>query len=207
MAHRFSAPALVILLLCVPVLAGGDSDKTKAIGNPFGTTKVGDFAVYKRDYGNVIIIEGHETWKKTVTAKDEKSVKLKVEGNPAGYGINVEGNKVEWTIDLTKPYDMVLEAVRMVHLVRKEDKFEKIGEGTEKIKVAGKEYNAHWITGKLTSKQPGVGEVIPNIKVWFSKDAPQDGLLRIKTGPKKEETGFIKEKTIVVELSESGSTK
>lgn len=203
---------LAPLLICAAAgeRAGG-SDKTKAIGNPFGTTKVGDFAVYKRDYGNVILIQGHETWKKTATAKDQKSVKLKFERD------GLVRHEVERTIDLIKSYDMVLESVWMVHpvlvmahpiLIREDDKFEKTGEGTEKIKVAGKEYNAHWITGKLTRQGPGPGEIIPNIKVWFSEDAPLDGLLRIKTDLRKKDSFTPnKRESITVELSEFGSAK
>jgi RNA polymerase sigma factor (sigma-70 family) len=150
--------------------------------NPYRTAKVGDFAVYKWTtkfgFGGK---EKESTQKMTVTARDEKSVKLKMSSSTSA--------ESERTIDLTKPYDILSP-------FKKEGKFEKTGEGTEKIKVAGKEYNANWISGKHCLTTPSGKEFNLEIKVWFSKDAPLDGLLRMKL-----------DNNTNAELTESGSAK
>jgi hypothetical protein len=169
-------------------LGAGDGKKDdKEKPNPYRTAKVGDFAIYKTFSMN----EGMEiplgAEKKTVTAKDEKSVTLK---------ITRESKERELKIDLTKPYEI---PVSELLIVVRQGKFAKAGEGTEKIKVAGKEYNANWIAGKFTGKFPTGEETTSEIKVWFSKDAALDGLLRMKAG--------LGDGSLTMELSESGSAK
>jgi hypothetical protein len=184
MSPRFIAPCLAVLLVCISILAAGDPDKTKANGNPYRNSKVGDFAVYKTGDKGLT-----PTTKKTVAAKDEKSVKLKITVS-AGF----KSFESELTIDLTKPY-----VIPIAHPFIKEGKFAKTGDGTEKIKVAGKQYNANWVTGKYTGKSVGGKEITSEIKVWFSKDAPLDGLLRMKVG--------LTDADLTTELIESGSAK
>ena len=187
MSHRFIAPALVILLLCISVPAAGDGAKTKPNGNPYRTAKVGDFAVYK-----TFTAKGKgfaTTTKKTVAAMDGTSVKLKIT-RTAGF----KSIESELTIDLTKPYDIPIS-----HPFIKQGKFAKTGQGTEKIKVAGKEYNANWIAGKYTGKGLKGTALTSQIKVWFSKDAPLDGLLRMKVG--------LVDGSVTTELSKSGTAK
>jgi hypothetical protein len=168
---------LSAIFLATGPSAGQDKKDDKEILNPYRTAKVGDFAIYK------LVRKGKEsTVKKTVSAKDEKSVKLNVSDS--------NGPEREVTIDLTKPL------ARIPVPDSKWATFKKTGEGKEKIKVAGKEYDANWISGKMTTEFPKGGEVALELKTWFSKDAPLDGVLRFKTGS-----------VITMELIESGSAK
>ena len=50
-------------------------------------------------------------------------------------------------------------------------KVEKVKDGKEKIKAAGKDYECQWQTYKVTGKAMGV-EISADVKVWTSKDLP-----------------------------------
>jgi hypothetical protein len=162
------------ILLASGPSAGQDKKDDKENLSPYRTAKVGDFAIYKAagEFGG----KGWEsTRKETVTAKDKKSVKLKV--------INIStGKEREKTIDLTQPYEYPT-----LRFFKAGGTFKKTGEGTEKIKVAGKAYDANWIAGTITAKVKGKQFTGLEMKVWFSKDAPLDGFLRMKMGKSSDE--------------------
>jgi hypothetical protein len=162
------------ILLASGPSAGQDKKDDKEKLHPYSTTKVGDFAIYKAA-GEIEGKGWESTRKETVTAKDEKSVKLKV--------INLStGKESEKTIDLTEPYEYPT-----LRFFKAGGTFKKTGEGTEKIKVAGKEYDANWIAGTVTTKVMGKEATSAEMKVWFSKDAPLDGFLRMKMAKSSEE--------------------
>jgi hypothetical protein len=196
MRQRLFVPVFVLVLACVSVPFAGekdkDKDKPKATDNPFRTAKVGDFVSYKmttKVAGNDL--EG--TMKTSVTEVNEKTVKLK--STIAIMGFSLPGP--DSTVDLTKPYDPI-GAVDAVDLGQKGGKFEKTGEGKEKLKVAGKEYEANWITGKSKGEAKGV-KIDSEIKIWFSKAVPLNGMLKM------EAKASIA--NIVLELSEIGGAK
>jgi hypothetical protein len=193
MRQRLFVPAFVLMLACVSVPFAGEKDKgkgqAKAGDNPFRTAKVGDFASYKmttKVAGNDL--EG--TMKLTVTEKDEKMVKLK--SSVSLMGLSLPGQ--DTTVDLTKPYDVI----GAVNQGQKGGTFEKTGEGKEKIKVAGKEYDANWIAGKINAEAKGV-KIDSEVKVWFSKEVPLNGMLKMETKAAIA--------NVVLELLEFGSAK
>ena len=156
--------------------------------NPYKKVKVGDFATYKMTtkFGGATI-EGTST--QTVTAKTDKeaTVKMTIKAN----GME---QSVEQKIDLTKPYDPTKTGVPAGADV----KIEKLKEGKEKLKVAGKEYETTWQSFKLSGKAMGV-EINGEVKVWQSKDMP---LSVVKMESTAEVAGQKVESTM--ELTESG---
>src|SRR5262249_12286890 len=87
-------------------------------------------------------------------------------------------------IDLTKPHDPIgIAALSNYHnfgtFKEKDLKAEKLGEGKEKLKVGGKEYDTRWTHMKYTIKvtYPGLGErrYVILAKIWVSKAVPLSG--------------------------------
>jgi len=101
----------------------------------------------------------------------------------------------EQKIDLTKPYDPTKAALPP----GTEAKLEKVKDGTEKVKAAGKEYDCQWETYKVKAKSGGQ-EIEANVKTWSSKDLT---LLVVKLEMTGEVMGMKME--MEMELSESGS--
>jgi hypothetical protein len=148
------------LVVATAPLAAGAADEE----NPFKRVKVGDFAVYKTttSFGGKEL-EGTVT--RTVTAKDDKEATVKTVARVGGV---VDDKAPAEKIDLAKPYDLFKAGLVPAGT---EAKVEKLKEGTEKLKLAGKEYDCRWETFKLTAKAGGV-EVAGEGKVWQSKDLP-----------------------------------
>jgi hypothetical protein len=173
------------LLVAVAPLAARSADEE----NPYKKVKVGDFATYKitTKFGGATI-EGTSTQR--VTAKDDKEVTIKV--TIKGNGLE---NSVEQKIDLTKPYDPTKAGLPPGADV----KMEKLKDGTEKVRAAGKEYDCKWETYKISGKAMGV-ELTGEVKVWQSKDLPLQVV-------KMESTAEIMNNKIesAMELTESGS--
>jgi hypothetical protein len=156
MLRRLLPAALVLL---VPFAATAADDD-----NPYKTAKVGDYATYKLDmkFGG-LNINGSITSK--VTAKTDKEATVKATGMINGMPIPEQEQK----IDLTKPFDPTKAGGTLPG--GGEAKAEKLKEGKEKLKVAGKEYETTWTTYKVTAKAQGM-DITADVKAWMSKDIP-----------------------------------
>jgi hypothetical protein len=139
--------------------------------NVFKNVKIGDWVEYKM-FG---LNDGKS--KMTVVAKDDKEVTyelattIKLEGKESTSPVR----KV--TIDLAKPYDPLTAAN-----LRPEDqaKIETLGEGKEKIKVGDKEFETKWIKMKVTVPIMGMMINVSEFKMWFSKEAPLSGMVKME---------------------------
>ena len=156
--------ALMSLICLVPAasLAGDD--------NPYKKAKIGDWIEYRLTG----TMQG--TTKMTVVAKDDKEVSLEVTGTYSFMGMETAVPKQIQKIDLTKGYD----AISAANLKSNNTKIDKVGEGTEKLKVGGKEFETKWKRLKSTTDVQGT-TVVNEFKMWFSKDAPLGGLVRMDT--------------------------
>jgi len=154
------------LLFCVgptALLAGED--------NPFKKAKVGDWVEHKMtglDVGG--------TTKMTIVAKDDKEVTYEIKSTFSFMGKEMTGPVQTQKTDLTKNYDLIAAAnEKQVNLKR-----EKLAEGAEKIKIAGKELETKWTHLKITVTVNGM-LMVSEYKMWFSKDVPVNGLVRMDT--------------------------
>ena len=178
---------LVFAFAFLMPLASQGQDK---IDNPFKNAKVGDYLAYKM----TTTAKGKEfemTVKQTVTEVNDKEVTLKTTSNFMGLELPGQTNK----IDLTKPYDIAAMATQGN---AKGGKFEKTGEGKEKIKVGEKTYDCSWISGKVTADVKGK-QIESDIKVWQSKTVPLSGAVKMEA---KSKLGDVK-----MELTEVGTAK
>ena len=173
--------ATALLISLVSTIQGAD-DK-----NPFRNTYVGDWVEYKMTGQN---IEG--TTKMSVISKDDKELTYEVTGTFSFMGNKSDAPVQTIKVDLTKDYD----AISAANLKEKNVKIEKLEEGTEKLKAAGKEYETKWTKLRATTK---VNEmtIVNDFKMWFSKDVPLSGLVRMDT--------TASDMTTKVELIGSGS--
>ena len=154
-----------LLALFVPAAQVANED------NPFKSAKVGDWVEYKMTGPNM---EGKT--KMTITAKDDKEVTYEVTTTYSIMGKQMTNPIEKQKIDLTKSYDPIVAA----NLKGKDVKFENQGEGTEKIKVGGKELDTKWTKMKTTETGNNM-TVVTDYKTWFSKDVPVSGLVGMET--------------------------
>jgi len=183
MKARLLAAALA--LVCAPLAIAAEEE------NPYKKTKVGDYASYKMTTKVAgLNIEG--TVKQIVTAKDDKEVTIKTEGKVNGMDIPAQEQK----IDLTKPFD----PTKAGNLpAGTEVKVEKLKDGTEKVKVGGKEYDTKWETYKMKMKAMGM-EFEADMKVWQSKEL---NIPMVKMEMTADVMGNKME--VAMELTETGS--
>jgi len=178
---------LAALVACALPLAAAAAEEE----NPYKKVKVGDFATYKMTTKFAgASFEGSTT--QTVTAKDDKEVTVKMTIKANGME-----QAVEQKIDLTKPYDPAKTGLPPGADV----KVEKVKDGKEKIKAAGKDYECQWQTYKVTGKAMGV-EISADVKVWTSKDLP----LQVVKMESTAEVANMKVES-AMELTETGSKK
>jgi len=175
----------MVLIAAAPLSARAADEE-----NPFKKVKVGDYATYKVT-SKVMGMTFEGTATRTVSAKDDKEATIKMVAKAKGQETPLPEEK----IDLTKPYDPTKGAVPP----GAEIKVEKLKDGKEKVKVAGKEYDCKWQTYKLTGKFNGL-EVTGETKVWLASDLP---LQLVKMESTSEVAGMKIESTM--ELTESGS--
>jgi hypothetical protein len=156
----------IVLLVCfVPALQGADEE------NPLKKSKVGDWTEYRMTGPSM---DGKT--RLTVIAKDDKEVTYEVTGKMSFNGKEMAMPAQKQKVDLTKPYD----AISAANLARTGTKIETVGEGTEKLKIRGKEYDTKWTKLKATTTVGDV-TVVSEYKMWFSKSVPVSGLVRMDT--------------------------
>src|SRR5829696_51355 len=134
------------LLACFVALGVGPFAFGADEENPYKKVKVGDYATYKLST-KVAGMNLDGTLTQSVTAKSDKEVTIKVSGKVNG--MDIPGQEMK--IDLTKPYDPTKAALPP----GTEAKVEKVKDGTEKVKAAGKEYDTKWETYKVKAKTGG----------------------------------------------------
>lgn len=181
MRRQFQCIAL--MLAFVPIVSATGEE------NPYKKAKVGDYATYTMTTKVAgMSLEGTIT--QTVSAKSDKEATLKVTGSVNGMEIPAQEQK----IDLTKPFDPTTSGLPP----GTEAKMEKLKDGKEKIKAAGKEYETTWETWKVKAKANGQ-EIEAEGKTWTTKDLP---LYMIKLEMTMEVAGMKIE--IEMELKEHG---
>ena len=170
-----------VLALAVLVYSAAPELLQAADENPFKSAKVGDWVEFKQATqmaaGNM-----EATMKQTVTAKDEKTVTLKMEVSANG----MKPPPQEVKIELDKPYDPTQ--------TPENAKIEKLKEGDETITAGGKEYKCHWVQSKVTVDHEGT-KFETESKSWISKDAPLGGLVKMEMEIKAMGTKTLMELT------------
>ncbi|HVL11840.1 MAG TPA: hypothetical protein VM529_04715 [Gemmata sp.] len=163
----------------------------RAQDHPFKTAAKDDTATYKMKVAvGTLVLEGTTT--QTVVAKTDTKVTVRVTANFSG----MEPPPQDQEIDLTKTYD----PTRVGALPQgAEAKLDKLKDGKEKIKVAGKEYETTWTTYKMKAKAGGM-DIDADLKVWMSKDVPM-GMAKMEM--KAEFAGQAMNMTM--ELTETGN--
>jgi len=154
------------IVACLPPLMSPAQEKTD---NAFRNAKVGDYVAYKQTtlfLGNTIEI----SIKETVTAKNDKELTLRTTATVKGTPLPSHDTK----IDLTKPYDSATAAAQ----ADPARKWEKTGEGIEKIRIGDKIYDCDWVAGKQVEKN---GKHKSNVKIWFSKSVPLTGRVKVES--------------------------
>ena len=153
MSTRLIAAALAVCLAPLAARAADDD-------NPYKNVKVGDFATYKMETKVAnFTITGDIT--QTVTAKTEKEATVKATGKLNINGMMMDIPAAEQKIDLTKPYDPTKIGGAGALPPGVDVAVEKGKEGKEKVKVAGKEYDATWTDYTVKAKV--------STRVWSSK--------------------------------------
>lgn len=187
---RSILPAITLsILVSLPAL-GGDA-------HPLSNAKVGDTVTYTTKTTNgVFDTLGGITY--TVIAKDKNEVAVKTTGwikQDMGAGDLDRRDIPEKPLkyDLTKS----LNPFRFANLyLITSPKATKGKEGTEKIKVGGKEYDCKYVNYSAEAKSEGK-DFKAQIKLWISKDTPLGVVKVVRIGgpddPKEKMTMELKE--------------
>ena len=184
----FAACALVL----APLAAFAADDE-----HPYKNAKVGDYAAYKTTI-KVLGQNVEGTARQTVTERTDKGVTVKITSSATFMGQKKDAPEQTQKFDLTKPFD----PAQGVNLPGGgEIKMEKQKEGKEKLKVAGKEYDAAWTTYKIKIKAMGQ-EIEGDAKTWLAKGVP-GGLVKMTMTAKIAGQDMEVES----ELSETGNKK
>jgi hypothetical protein len=157
--------AAVVLLW--PLTAASRADDQ----NPYRSSKVGDWAEYRMTGQNM---EG--STKMTIVSKADKELTYEVTASFSFMGNKSVAPAQFIKVDLTKPYD----AISAANLKANNVKMEKLEEGKEKLKAAGKEYDTNWTKLRATTTTNGM-TIVSDYQMWFCKDVPLSGLVRMDT--------------------------
>jgi hypothetical protein len=192
--------AVILALVIVPAARSAPAPKpTGEDETPYKSAKVGDFATYKiatKVAG--MSIDGVMT--QTVSAKSDKEMTVKTATKMTVGGMDLPTPEQESTIDLTKPFDPVKSGILgQGGAAGAAPTMEKLKEGKEKLKVAGKEYEATWTTYKLQMNGGGQ-QIEAEMKVWTS---PKFSFYTLKTEMTADIAGMKMEMTM--ELTEVGA--
>jgi hypothetical protein len=144
--------------------------------NAYRDAKVGDWVEYQSKMTADGGFDQEGNTKITVVARDDKELTYEVLASLGVNGKTLVAPTQTLKTDLTKSYD----AISALNLKQNNVKIEKLGEGKEKLKVAGKEYDTTWTRLRSTATQPEV-TVVTDYKMWFCKDVPVNGLVRMDT--------------------------
>jgi hypothetical protein len=195
---RIRLLSLVIVFCAMPLIspAGEKAD------NPFKKAKIGDYVVYKMTM-SVNGMDNEVSIKHTVTAKNEKEVTMQTVNTFDFMGKTVNKADKDQKIDLTKPLDPVTYSLKI-------GKWEKTGEGKEKIKVGDKTYDCTWVSYKgatgwamcnstprppstsaptsnsLSSSTISRARVRRNLRPWSLRREPTSGAPLIRGLPKPQ---------------------
>ena len=158
-ARRHAWPWWVLFLVPLSGLAAQEE-------SPYKAAKVGDWVSYTKVTQSAAgPIES--TQKRTVTAKDDKSVTVTVESTVAGK----KTVKPPVKIPLDEPPD---------YTGHRGGSTEKVGEGDEVLAVNGQQYPCHWIQTRVTTAA-GESKVRTDSKVWICKTVPLGGVVKIES--------------------------
>jgi hypothetical protein len=155
-----------VVFLFAPMASSGQEKGD----NPYKEAKVGDYVAFKMTT-SVMGKDIEMTMKQTVTAKSDTEATVKTA--VAFMGTELPGQSTK--IDLTKPYDFTAAAMQG----KQKGKFEKTGEGKEKLKVGDKTYECTWMSGKVVADNKGM-KIESDVKVWFTKAVPLSGLVKME---------------------------
>jgi hypothetical protein len=160
--------------------------------NPYKKAKVGDFSTYKMTTKiGGLNVDGTIT--QEITAKDDKEATVKTSGKVNG--MDIPANEVK--IDLTKPYDPTKATGNLPPGANVQ--VEKLKDGKEKVKVAGKDYDATWETYKMKVNAMGMA-FETEMKVWQAKEL---GIPMVKMEMTAEVGGQKME--VSMEMTETGN--
>ena len=178
--------AAALALAAAPTAFAADDD------NPYKKAKVGDFSTYKMTTKiGGLNVDGTVT--QEVTANDGKEATVKTSGKVNG--MDIPANEVK--IDLTKPYDPTKATGNLPPGANVQ--VEKLKDGKEKVKVAGKEYDSTWETYKMKVNHMGMA-FETEMKVWQSKEL---AIPMLKMEMTAEVAGQKME--VAMELTETGN--
>ena len=189
-----------VLIAVIGMFLSSAAGRAADEDNPYKKSKVGDFSTYKLET-TVAGMTLPGTLTRTVTAKSDKEVTVKATGKISLMGQEVDIPPTEEKIDLTKPYDPTKVGGAGALPAGVEAKAEKVKDGKEKIKVAGKDYDCTWVTYKTTAKAQGI-EIAGEVKVWMSKEIPM-GMAKLELTAKISGQDM----KMTMELSETGNKK
>jgi hypothetical protein len=163
-AWRSTAAAM--MLFCFLTAVRGDDKE-----NSYRNAKVGDWAEYMMTGPSV---EG--STKMTVVAKDDKELTYEITSTFSFMGNKTVAPVQTMKVDLTKPYDTISAA----NLKSRNVKIEKLEEGKEKLKAAGKEYDTNWTKLRSTATANGM-TIVSDYQMWFCQSVALGGLVRMDT--------------------------
>ena len=148
--------------------------------NPYAKAKVGDSVSHKMIMANAPAGIPATTIKKTVTAKTDDSVTIKVETMMGDMAMQPQ----EMKVNLKEKYDPAQGP-------NKDTKSEvkKLGDGKEKVTVGGKSYDCTWSATEVTTTHNGT-KYTAKTKVWMCKDVPLDGIVKTETEANGQKTSM-----------------
>jgi len=166
---RLTSAALVLALLSP---AGADEKDRE---NPFKKAKVGEWVEYKTSTA-VGDNKAEGTARVFVAAKNDKEALLRSVGRVGGKEVAAPDQK----IDLSKPFD----PFAAVNLPKGADvRITKAGEGKEKVKAGGKEYDCVWQKVTILGRAEGA-DFNGEATIWTSADAPLTGMVKMEMSGK-----------------------
>jgi len=132
------------------------------------------------------------TMKQTVKAKDDKEVTLLVEMTALGRNMS---NEIK--VPLDQPYDPAS------NNMPKNAKFEKIADGSETLKIGGKDYACTWMQGKIIMKD-GTTDVTGTSKTWSCPEVPLSGMVKMESQMTMNMGGQEMKTEMTMELQDCG---